>query len=478
MTYLRAPATPPAISPSASTSQSRYIIFRHPGYADPHNVLLKLLAPDSSSPISALGLHAGYALTACGVVAGNRWDGWLSQEREQNGDESQRIYFHTVDMETVLKQSSYYFHLPNNDDDRPHPYPIVPTFREWSFPHDRLPPSWTHPAPEAAEQTFSMSSLTTALIQRDVSCRITGYREGVQVAHICPQAEEDWYLRNGMPRYSNGNTASVDNPANALLLRADLHITFDKPKFVFVPKPAVDGEPQFAVHLVEPSRELESLYHNRALQGLGVSPELLFARFAWTIFPWLAGFLKGRIPRCLQLSVRIDGATENEIPPPLLASSEQCESFLVKSSKSRNSTPKKRGRAEDDDADEAKSLHEEERQRPQKHHRGDKPVNELSPIEGALFEAPGSLTKSPHEPSPATPDAPAQYNDPTILRQEWLKRERTRSDGNKGWEEEMAWAAEVYKGNVTLGEEDAERWLDFNGREVQDEDMFEITEKG
>ncbi|KAG4427741.1 hypothetical protein IFR05_016779 [Cadophora sp. M221] len=327
MTYLRAPATPPAISISASTSQSGFIIFRHPGYADPHNVLLKLLAPDSSSSTSGPGLHAAYALTACGVS-----------------------------------------------------YPIVPTFREWPFPHDRLPPSWTHTTPpELAEQTFSISGLTTALIQRDVSCRITGHREGVQAAHICPQAEEDWYLRNGMPRYSNGNTASVDNPANALLLRADLHIAFDKPKFVFVPKPSIDAEPrQFAVHLVEPSRELESLYHNRALQGLGVSLELLFARFAWTIFPWLAGFLKGKIQRCLQLSTRIDDATDDEIPPPFLASVEQCENFLVKSLKSRNSSPKKRGRAEDD-AEEAKTvLYEEKQQRPQKRHRGSNSVHELS----------------------------------------------------------------------------------------------------
>jgi hypothetical protein len=54
----------------------------------------------------------------------------------------------------------------------------VPTFQEWSFPHDQLPPSWTQTAllklPEQP-QTYSVSGLTTALQQRDVTCRITGY---------------------------------------------------------------------------------------------------------------------------------------------------------------------------------------------------------------------------------------------------------------------------------------------------------------
>jgi hypothetical protein len=54
----------------------QYIIFRHPGYNDARNVLLKLFTPDASSsspsfPSSSFGLHAGYALAACGVVAGN-----------------------------------------------------------------------------------------------------------------------------------------------------------------------------------------------------------------------------------------------------------------------------------------------------------------------------------------------------------------------------------------------------------------------
>ncbi len=89
--YVRAPATPPNIT-LAPPSQVRYIIFRHPGYDDARNILLKLFAPDaSSSASSGIGLHAGYALAACGIVAGNRWDGWLSEHRHQNTDTAMEV---------------------------------------------------------------------------------------------------------------------------------------------------------------------------------------------------------------------------------------------------------------------------------------------------------------------------------------------------------------------------------------------------
>jgi hypothetical protein len=92
-----------------------------------------------------------------------------------------------------------------------------------------------------------------------------------------------------MSRHNTGNASTVDDLSNMLLLRADLHIAFGKPKFVFVPKLSADLQcpRQFVAHLVEPSKELEYLYHNRAMQALHVSVGLPFARFAWTMFPWL-----------------------------------------------------------------------------------------------------------------------------------------------------------------------------------------------
>lgn len=303
----REPSEPLAV-PTRNETQNRQILFRHPGYADPTNVLFRLFTPDSGPNLTGSGLYAQYALEACGIVAGSRWDGWLSEAQEAGASAA-------IDPTSILQKSSYYFHLPpaRSDVDVGHPnapYPIVPNFREWRFPHDRLPGLWTRTASAvcdsvAPEQSFTTSNLTLALQARDVSCRMTGCREGAQVAHICPWEEAAWWYENGMARYNTGSAATLDDASNALLLRADLHIAFDKPKFVFVPKPSSDPEkPRLVTHLVEASAELEHWYHNRALHSVCSSIETLFARFAWTIFPLLDGFLVSRARRRLLLANR------------------------------------------------------------------------------------------------------------------------------------------------------------------------------
>jgi hypothetical protein len=106
---------------------------------------------------------------------------------------------------------------------------------------------------------------------------------------------------------------------------------------------------------------------------------------------------------------------------------------------------------EEQDATEVKSLHPEDQQRPLKRHRGSKPANELSPVEGTLFNAPGGSTESPHGSLPSQRDTAALYDRLIPLQQEWIERERKRSDQNKSWEKEMAWAAEFYNNNISLG---------------------------
>lgn len=73
-------------------------------------------------------------------------------------------------------------------------------------------------------------------------------------------------MANSMFSYNRSLTYSIDDTGNAMLLRADLHVAFDKPRFVFVPKPSGDnGVMRLVLHLLEPSAELEHLYHNREL---------------------------------------------------------------------------------------------------------------------------------------------------------------------------------------------------------------------
>jgi hypothetical protein len=148
---------------------------------------------------------------------------------------------------------------------------------------------------------------------RDGSCRLGGCREQLQVAHVVLQSVLDWWRENDMSRYNTGSTATLDDTANVLLLRADLHIAFDKPCVALVLKPATDGSTRLVAHLLEYSPELEHLYHNRELHSTAVGVDMLYARFTWSVFTLLDVFLECNIDRRLTLrasDARLAGARD------------------------------------------------------------------------------------------------------------------------------------------------------------------------
>lgn len=137
------------------------------------------------------------------------------------------------------------------------------------------------------------SGVTFAATLRDCSCRIRSRLEGYIAAHIVPRNEQ-WFLMTGMMRYAvkkNGN--HIHDLRNMLILRQDLHFAFDQKKFTIVPKATDHGQdsPKWVVHLLCNSCELSIHYHNVKLQPTTVSSGFLFARFAWSLFPFLAAFL-------------------------------------------------------------------------------------------------------------------------------------------------------------------------------------------
>lgn len=454
-----APAPPaglPAPEVRSRLHASQQILFRHPQYDDSSNILFKLFAPDNQA-----GLFARFALDACGIIVGNRWDGWLTEQKAEGAAK--------VDPNSILDKPKYYFHLPHKNST---PYPIIPNFREWEFPHDNLPTWWSDiQSPLPPKQTFSASGLSVALLKRDSSCRISGWTEGTQVAHICPQSEEDWFTWNSMSRYNVGNSNTVNDLANTCLLRADLHIAFDKPKFVFVPKPTPDSN-CIVTHLVEASAELESLYHNHRLQPVQHSIELMFARFAWTIFPWLDAFLTGGKSRTL-IGRSIVASGHIEHATPTFFSPQECAQHGVKASRSRS--PKKRGRqaeeverqAEEVERPDGEVIRDERNKRRRLYHghdhkpSGTKVRSQLNNQSSPLASASSLVT----EDGGLAPDTPG----PDELRHTWLQQERHRSDPHRTWEEEKEWAQEVYNGKITLNEADARRWLEINGGEFLDD---------
>ena len=283
---------PPANEPESQTNYSAAtaqrpcrVDFLHPGY--PRSaVLLSLPALDDAS------IDFDTALAACGLVASNRWsDGFFSSDR------SGAVSVERPD-DGILRELQYFFQLPGPLDP---PYPTIPRFSHWRFPHSDLPPLWQRWAADAAATRMGGEAAWR--------CVLSNYGDGLEMAHLLPAGEDDWWLSNQMQQYSPTQLFSsdpIDGPANLLTLRADLHRVFDERHFCFVPKVgeksraggreadigrdgaiAEQKPPQLVLHVFNstPSGQLPNLWHNRTVHPIPatVAVECLFARFAWTV---------------------------------------------------------------------------------------------------------------------------------------------------------------------------------------------------
>jgi hypothetical protein len=80
------------------------------------------------------------------------------------------------------------------------------------------------------------SNTSAALTLRDHTCRMSDHQEGCEMAHICPRSEDQWFHGNEMWRYARDakktGAAAIRDLSNLILLRSDLHKSFDKLKFV------------------------------------------------------------------------------------------------------------------------------------------------------------------------------------------------------------------------------------------------------
>ncbi|AEO62005.1 hypothetical protein MYCTH_2312885 [Thermothelomyces thermophilus ATCC 42464] len=276
------PFTPPAAA-YALGSTPRAVRFRHPAYPSSAPDLLVLMAADGG------GLDFDIALTACCIVAGVGWDdGYLAQK-----DLTEDAIFQQVNRpnDGLLHGSEYFFCVKGHDPSS-FKYPVIPSFHHWRFPHGNLPPPWRNlQLPEFILPRPTLKGPAAAM-DRDITCRISGYMDAVEKAHLVPEGERLWFVSNKLDRYCRRplEVAAINDDKNMLILRKDLHHLFDARRFTFVPKQfgAYTSESfQLVTHVLLPSGspELVGLYHNRLPQPIrGISVECLFARFAWCIF--------------------------------------------------------------------------------------------------------------------------------------------------------------------------------------------------
>ena len=161
----------------------------------------------------------------------------------------------------------------------------------------------------------------------------------------------DWFWRNHMRRYGSDPTTlrSVNDLSNTILLRADLHRTFDALKWVIVPKPNSENVMQFVFHLIRSSPELAVRYHNSCVYNIaGIPPQILFAAFARAIFPLLHEFLAIGVGRWLLVISSQSQTYESRYYTGL-----ECEASFRAKGRGRSNSPKKRKGTDQQDAKEA-----------------------------------------------------------------------------------------------------------------------------
>ncbi|KAI1111101.1 hypothetical protein F5Y14DRAFT_426635 [Nemania sp. NC0429] len=333
LAHLALPPTPPL---ARTPARPRIAIF-HPGYREGENLLFAFPAVDHSiDPISQTqiwGLHHATALIAGGIIAKNAFDDvYFSHDRYGKNPV-------ITPRDGILAPGNYWLqlnsiagglnhppttHSPSSTPKDKYKYPIVPSFADWPFPHGKLPKEWQRPHEPPDQQN------TDQVTDR---CYLTDIKIGLEKAHLIPPAQSQWFARNDMGQYGTMSTADpINDPFNRVLLMANIHWAFDRPLFVIVPKPSAgsssSGSPSISTALpasnklqpyayvthvtstVPEALDFTNLYHNRSMQSKYfnlLKPEFLFARFAWTLFPYLHQFVQTSTVRLEVLIAEEDG---------------------------------------------------------------------------------------------------------------------------------------------------------------------------
>ncbi len=129
----------------------------------------------------------------------------------------------------------------------------------------------------------------------------------------------------------------VNDTANALALRSDIHSAFDAGKFVITLK-----QDQWVSHFLTPTANLGPEYHNMIVEiPPSVHPAFLLSRLAWAIFPGIQNFLVRGEKRLVTLRQEIGRARDVKD-----LDGKELSVILGTESRGRSNSPTKRKRVE------------------------------------------------------------------------------------------------------------------------------------
>ncbi|KAL9038659.1 MAG: hypothetical protein Q9180_002998 [Flavoplaca navasiana] len=335
---------------------------------------------------------------------------------------------------------------------------------------------------------------------------MTNYGEEYDAAYLCPKTESDWFQDNRMDEYTTelraSGRAAINNKANVMLLRADLYRSYDKMRFVHVPKRGSQGQLHFVTHLMDHSPELGKLYHNAELHTLGVAKEFLFTRLAYAAFPLLAGFLQQGFKRFL---LRTSSNNPSWVEP------DDCfahgEEWKPPNQRSSLPSPTKRSRLDagidaaqgDSDINGCTAGFARSKEFTGGNHVSCLPTNHW-PSSVGTKETGIATVKPAHSNTilakTSIPDPPKNMQDSSLtqsltsepltemvnyssdverekklaaMREQYLQEDRARSDPQGHWEKEQCWLQHVFDRGGALDASELKRWALAMGYDCVDE---------
>jgi len=319
---------------------SQRLCIRHPGYTGA-NTLFTLPASDGPERNCA---HYATVEAAISIITNNAvTNTWLSKCPA----DQETV---TPDLDGLIPAGEYFLHVRSGDLSDTTPYPVVPNFRAWPFPHGALPRLWQQASREGLNVSRTLEPASS--IVAGESCRITHKFLACDYAHIIPASEKLWFTSNEMGRYGQlsdrTGEAAADTFVNMMRLRADAHRLWDNNQFaIVVREDKTAADVAWFTQMMYEGEELYQDWHLRKLQSVaGRSLEYFYARFAWIIFLQLQEFLQAGQQRWL--TVRgLDGKTETGVYKPT-----ECYQFTTAQGRGRSASPTKRARSEASNKDE------------------------------------------------------------------------------------------------------------------------------
>ena len=195
--HLRSRATVPDRDPAVHMLKSLglRVTVLHPGYPEPPLSLFSLACLDQTEE-DGIGIDSHVVHCAASIVSGNRRGCLLRTLHRSQPELEQAItskQAENPETEGLLLPGQYYFYPIGwtvTDD----PYPITLTFSDWRFPHGEVPEPWN--GFRGSDLSFIddivPSSVRLFVTSRDRSCRITGWENSCEIAHLVPKCTENW----------------------------------------------------------------------------------------------------------------------------------------------------------------------------------------------------------------------------------------------------------------------------------------------